>query len=125
MALPSYNMAYNPVAQREHPTSPDIALSPALSSSNARPLSIERDELDDITGAADPASSPLSSLIRSITSTRSSYDMVEDDDYEEPQVALPNVSRHEDANQPTPTRTRDHQWSYHSSSPQRTVPYRT
>jgi hypothetical protein len=118
-------MAYNLVAQREHPTSPYIALSPVLSSSSTRPLSIERDELDDITGAADPASSRLSSLIRSITSTRSSYDMVEDDDYEEPQVALPNISRHEDENQPTPTRARDPQRPYHSSSPQRTVPYRT
>src|SRR5271170_2054866 len=105
-------MAYNPVAQREHPTFPDIALSPVLSSSNARPPSIERDELDDITGAANPASSPLSSLIRSITSTRSSYDMVEDDDYEEPEVTLPNVSRHEDENQPTPTRARDPQRPY-------------
>jgi len=118
-------MAYNPVAQREHPTSPDIALSSLLSSSSARPPLIERDELDDITGAANPASSPLSSLIRSITSTRSSYDMVEDDDYEEPDVTLPNVSRHQDENQPTPTRARDPQQPYHSSSSQRTVPYRT
>jgi hypothetical protein len=125
VALPSCNMAYSPVAQRERPTSPDFVLSSVLSSSSARPPSIERDELDGITGAADPSSSRLSSLIRSITSTRSSYDMVEDDDYEEPQVALSNVSRHEDENQPTPTRVRDPQRPYHSSSPQRTVPYPT
>jgi hypothetical protein len=92
---------------------------------------MERDELDGgvpvggITGATDPASSRLSSLIPSIASTRSSYDMVEDDDYEEPQVALVNVSRHENETQLTPTRARDPQRQSHSSSPQRTVPYRT
>jgi hypothetical protein len=124
-------MAYNPIPQREHPPSPDIGPSPVLNGSSARPLSMERDELDGgmpvdgITGAADPTLSRLSSLIPSITSTRSSYDMVEDDDYEEPQVAPLNVSRHENENQLTPTRVRDPQRPSHSSSPQRTVPYRT
>ena len=74
---------------------------------------------------ANPSPSRLSSLIRSFSSTRSSYDMVEDDDYEEPQVTPLNVWRREDENQPTPTRARDPQWPSHSSSPDRTVPHRT
>jgi hypothetical protein len=124
-------MAYNAVAQGEHTTSPDMAPSPMLSSSSHRPLSAEPDDLDggapvdSAIGQANPSSSRLSSLIRSLTSTRSSYDMVEDDDYEERPVAPLHVWKREDENQPTPTRARDPQWPSHSSSPERTVPYRT
>ena len=78
--------------------------------------------VDTTNAQADPSSSRLSSLIRSLTS---SYDMVEDDDYEEQQVAPLNVRKREDENQPTPTRARDLLWPSHSSPPERTVPYRT
>jgi hypothetical protein len=123
-------MAYNPVAQGDHEVSPAIAPSLMLGSSDDRTLLKASDvdraiPVDGATGQVDLPSSRLSSLIRSITSTRSSYDMVEDDDYEEPQVAPLNVWKREDENQPTPTRARDPQSPSHSSSPGRTVPYRT
>ena len=124
-------MAYSAVAQRERATSPAIATSPIRSSSSDRPMSMEPSDfdggvpVDGVIGQADPSSARLSSLIQSLSSTRSSYDMVEDDDYEESQVAPLNFWKREDENQPTPTRARDPQWPSHSSSPERTVPYRT
>ena len=124
-------MAYNAVAQGGPIISPGIAPSPVLSSASDRPMSMEFNDLDgevpavDTNGQTNPSSSRLSSLMRSLASTRSSYDMVEDDDYEEPQVVPLNVRRRADEDQPTPTRARHPQWPSHSSSPDRTAPYRT
>src|SRR5436309_10407357 len=124
-------MAYSAVAQGEHPGSPGAAPSPILSSSDGRPLSIEPGGLgggvavDSATGHAALCSSRLGPLIRSITSTRPTYDMVEDDDYEAPQVEPLGVWKHGDESASAPTRARDPQWPSHSSSPKRTVPYRT
>ena len=122
-------MAYNAVAQRDTLPSRRVTSSSMAEDHGYRQPTlgdddnhndIDRSLLPDI-----PSSSRLSSLLRSVTSTQSSYAMVEEDDYEAAQVTPLRVRTQDEEHEPTPTRTDFFKRSSRSASPERPVPYRT
>ena len=124
-------MQYDAVAQQEQTVSPRASPhSPGVNSHDLPSFPTSQDELEtktrmeDNAGPDDPLSSRLSSLIRSFTFTQSSYDMVEDDDYEEPLRTSPRVTNG-DLQKPTPATSIPRRSLPQNSLPERPVPYRT
>jgi hypothetical protein len=85
-------MAYNPVAQADRDVLPEESNSLASGSppleASFRPISMDFGNLAgdmaiEVTGGNAAADTRLGSIMRSLASTGTSYDMLEDDDYEE------------------------------------------
>jgi hypothetical protein len=122
-------MSYVELQQGDRQATSDTS-SPELPRFSHRPLSIDFDSLpghvnvvdQDRTSHATPSSATVGNLLKSLTSSAPSYDMVEDDDYDEPPktpkkesltqhetatseqppVRTASVSRHLPLNHPTP-----------------------
>lgn len=116
-------MAYNAVAQHEiHGVGSDASASPPPPDSKFRPISMEfdnmggQDFLEDAKPAEESSTGRLASLLRSVASTGTSYDIVEEDDYNVARdwTELPRTKRTDDASGPEDY-TQQH--SYYSPEP--------
>lgn len=102
-------MAYASVSQAEHdPVAAADTPSPTLPRVSAnRPLSMEFDSLSGAVAVVDKEkdSPAVGNLLKSITSAAPSYEMLDDDDYEEPMPALGRDVVSNNHEEPRPVRT--------------------